>query len=356
MVTSCWAALLLTQALGADSAYEDRTCRVDTPVPVPDGAKWGYITASGRRIPARFDAVSYFLEDVARVCASNRCGLIDAQSRFVTPLHETNRSWSVSGYSEGLAAVSAKEGWGYIDLRGDVVIPLRYQWAGSFHCGIARVRKEDQYFFINHSGEQVTPEFKGAFDFHDKLAAVSVENERGYISEDGHFAIQPQYSTAGDFSEGLAPVRVKGQAIYIDTKGQRIFSAPFREINAFSDGLAVVGDGGLSGYINRRGKLVIPLKFQIAHKFAEGVASVRTGEKWGYIDHNGRFVLPPQYDSALPFCAGLAQVIVQGSVPKRNPDSRVRGGLEGIFELIDHSGRVMWRDSDKKPWVPGHVD
>ena len=121
-----------------ENGYSDRSCRAGTPAPIPEGSKWGYITASGKRIPAKFDVFSCFLHGTASVCTGDRCGWIDEKGRFIAPPYPRNRDWRVSAYSDGLAAVQGKNGAGYIDKFGKVVIPFRYAHAGTFNRGVAR--------------------------------------------------------------------------------------------------------------------------------------------------------------------------------------------------------------------------
>ena len=72
---------------------------------------------------------------------------------------------------------------------GNIVIPLRFNYAGDFERGLARVRQGGKCFFINRKGERITPEFDGAFDFSEDLAAVEVDHKIGYIRRDGTFAL-----------------------------------------------------------------------------------------------------------------------------------------------------------------------
>jgi hypothetical protein len=83
---------------------------------------------------------------------------------------------------------------GYADLSGEIVIPPTFDYAGDFHSGVARVGLKDKYFFISWKGERITPEFEGAFDFSEDLAAVIVGQQVGYIARNGTFAIPPTYS------------------------------------------------------------------------------------------------------------------------------------------------------------------
>jgi hypothetical protein len=248
---------------------------------------------------------------------------------------------------------SAFSKWGYIVPAGNVVITFQYLYAGDFTDGIARVRLGDKFFFINHNAKAVTPEFDGAFDFSEGLAAVIVKGKGGYIQRDGSFAIQPSFEGVNEFSEGLAAVRIRGKLGYIDKSGTVVIKPEYDFAYPFSEGLAAVAKTTKSGstvlgYIDKTGQQVIPLRFAIGHTFEEGVASVQVGDKWGYIDHGGSFVIRPQFDSAMPFCAGVAQVGTFTVLDAEQHQRRQR--FKGKHGFIDHSGKYIWRDAEDQVW------
>lgn len=47
-------------------------------------------------------------------------------------------------FSEGLACVKKDDKWGFIDTSGTLVIPCEYDAAGDFSEGLASVKKEGQ--------------------------------------------------------------------------------------------------------------------------------------------------------------------------------------------------------------------
>ena len=63
-----------------------------------------------------------------------------------------DKAWS---FSEGLANVKLNDKWGFIDKTGKEVIPIKYDDAYSFSRGLALVKLEGKYFYINPKGECV---------------------------------------------------------------------------------------------------------------------------------------------------------------------------------------------------------
>lgn len=100
--------------------------------------------------------------------------------------------------------------WGYMDKRGSVIIPAKFQHVGEFSEDLASFYNEDGNGYLDAHGEIVIPPRFGAVGkFHDGMARVSVPGEESakecFINRKGEVV---KCFTGGDFSEGLAPVAV----------------------------------------------------------------------------------------------------------------------------------------------------
>ena len=118
--------------------------------------------------------------------------------------------------------------WGYVNEHGKYIISPKFEEAGDFIEGLARIRVHLKYGFINEKGKpKIRPQFDNARDFSEGMAAVMVYNLDnqpvwGYIDITGHFVIKPQYGEASDFSEGKALVNRDNTIFYIDRCGDII--------------------------------------------------------------------------------------------------------------------------------------
>jgi len=194
----------------------------------------GFYDKTGRlAIPGPYwsaGAVSRFVDGLAgvQVFGTNQKGFIDTSGRWlINPQFD-----QVTSFSEGLAAVrTGPAGWGFINKRGDFVIPA-------------------QFVSVNSAG------FSGG------LAAVSVDGKQhGYIDRSGRFVIQPRFKDAGPFSEGLALVCCDEDRLrYIDIKGNWAFDLKLSGTvwtDSFIDGVALAElERGQLVYIDRTGRII----------------------------------------------------------------------------------------------------
>jgi hypothetical protein len=112
----------------------------------------------------------------------------------------------------GQAGWASEKHWGYVNVKGDLIIKPTYLNAGNFNSGLAPVRlhvekdgsSDDRWGFINKQGELVVEaKFDEVLEFQEGLAAAKLPDGKwGYIDKTGAFAIAPQFERADRFSDG----------------------------------------------------------------------------------------------------------------------------------------------------------
>lgn len=139
---------------------------------------------------------------------------VDKMGRFVDPVEEPEETESAElkallrqheyhgDFSEGLCWISEEDGMiGFIDERGEVVIPCQYEWA------------------IDHVPA----------DFHEGVCPVMTIPERelfSFIDKTGQLAFPGFFSTGSGFSEGLCAVCDReGHWGFLDKTGRSTFDA-----------------------------------------------------------------------------------------------------------------------------------
>ncbi len=152
--------------------------------------------------------------------------------------------------------------------------------------------KEYKWGYIDGEGKMaVEPQFDGAWEFHEGLAAVKEEWARGYIDHTGAFVISPRFQYAGPFTDGKALVQLDGLWGYVRPDGS--WAEEPHEVA--KNPVASVPESG------------VPSADPV---FSEGMAVAMKGKKYGYIDESGAFVIKPVFKQAKPFSEGLAPVLV----------------------------------------------
>jgi len=272
--------------------------------------------------------------------------------------------------------------WGYVDRRGALVIPARFDRAGPFSEGLAAVQLGARHGWVDGSGALVlAPDVQPAGTIHrpfkDGRAAVRVGLRYGYLDRRGALAIPATLTTAADFSEGLALACTASECGYLDASGRGVLGPGFMGGRPVREGVAVPvlamsmgrervdlyevtgrklasgleGAGAMSeglvaartragwGYLDRSGRGAIQPRFAEAGDFSGGLAPARLpGEPCGYIDRSGAFAIAPRFRACRPFSDGLARVDLAADAEQAE-----------AVAFIDRTGRVVVEGGRAEP-------
>jgi hypothetical protein len=301
------------------------------------------------------------LYEVGEPGSDNRA-FIDSKGAVVVP----QRPGKPTGFDAGqrLAIIRGWDGkFGFMDRSGRVVVEAKYQYAYGFREGLAAVRENGLFGFINEAGEMaIPPRFRSAFSsvFVDGLAAVAPEAAWGYIDRSGKFVIPPQFERASDFREGLAAVQLEGSWGFIDRTGKLVAPPQYKAATAFRDGVAPVCvtearvDRCL--FVDKHFAQAVPGRFSSASEFLEGLALVRDrpDAMQRFIDKSGKEALPPSNDYDGGFHEGLARVVRGGKIGYID-----RKGKEVIapqFDAADDFDGLLARISDADGKLVGYIN
>ncbi|MDR1114814.1 MAG: WG repeat-containing protein [Tannerella sp.] len=200
-------------------------------------------------------------------------------------------------FSEGLAGVKLNDNYGFIDKTGKEVIPLKYDFAWTFSEGLAGVELNDNCGFIDKIGKEIIPlKYDRAKHFSEGIAGVQLNGKWGFIDKTDREMIPFKYDNVWSFTEGLAGVELNGKWGFIDKTGKEITLFKYDYASSFSEGLALVQLNGKWGFIDKTDKAMIPFKYDYAYSFSEGLALVQLNGKRGFIDKTGKEIIPLKYD------------------------------------------------------------
>jgi len=272
-------------------------------------------------------------EPLFPIHSHNRGGFINRRGETIIPLCFD----TVGEFSEGLARFERAGRWGYLNRAGTTVIPPRFPWAQEFSEGLARVQLSGEalgwggrWGFIDKSGKvviqtaidlnEVDPEKS---EFHEGLAIVGQFGKKGFIDKSGKLAIARRFGFAYSFHNGIAAVSEDSEGKrwgFIDKTGQWAIPPRFDWAAPFEEGLAAVNRKRDCGFIDRAGVFLLKPPVPVGEtdcaavwgSFHDGLARWKVDKKFGYIDHTGKTVIEPRFDFTSGFSEGLAVVQVSG--------------------------------------------
>jgi hypothetical protein len=178
---------------------------------------------------------------------------------------------SAGGFKNGFCKVGVSVGldmaYGLIDSKGAMVIQPLYPNIGDFSDGLARFYKNNKVGFIDERGKIIIPEKFEQFDefsykFSEGLCPVLLNGKWGVIDSKGKMVVPPKYDAIGNFKEGLASFALNSAVGFIDSKGNEVIPAIYLleeyAMPEFENGFARVRlKSGYNfsgeGYIDRNG-------------------------------------------------------------------------------------------------------
>lgn len=343
-------ALLILLILGLNS--KTASCQKLIAMVKPYGSElWGYTNIKGELIiPAQFSKCFPFSEEGLAPIHNTKEKLyyfINTKGeKLVTDINDYKLisiiGFDVKGFNSGLAAVCQGKKWGFINTKGKVIIPIKYDEVIEFYDGYGIAKTGEKWFILNAKGEEfsvestdidnikgfsegLTPfkskgklfgfigtdgkiaipaQFESVGYFTNGLAwAKTVDGQLGYINTRGEWIIKPQFAVGKDFDNisGLARIKQADKWAYVNKSGEIIHINDTEVWGDFHEGLAEGKKNGQKGFYDNKGKWVIEPQFDEARNFKNGYASVKKGDKWGVIDKEGKWVIQPVFSSIRDF-------------------------------------------------------
>lgn len=256
------------------------------------------------------------------------CGLVDPKSRDpITPrLFE-----QVHPFAEGLAGVRLRGRWGWIDVRGTVVVPPRFDFVGDYRGGWAEVVIDGRAGVVDRTGSYVVePRFSRAVPFSENTVLVREGSfrpvrELEWWSEREAFGrswrlydvrtgkLHPEsfdLSTFDRARRALIWARPEGGRFYgllradgtwqVEPTYERVFPLDQeRSVVSVVDDTSVGGPPRrLSGAVDPEGRLVVPLKeWQLSGTYRGRTVVTMNGRK-GLVDESGNLIGDRFFDDA----------------------------------------------------------
>ncbi|MBQ9097499.1 MAG: WG repeat-containing protein [Clostridia bacterium] len=283
-------------------------------------------------------------------------GFLNSSLNFVFITDETISS----NLSEDFVIYKRNNKSGFINIKTGEKIEAVYDMVYDFSEGLAAVSKDGKIGFINTKGELIVPNIyhsSGRHSFKSGLCLVTEINADGsagtsyYIDKAGNKVIDNGYDYGMAFYENRTFVKTGEIWNLIDEKGNLITKEDFGPYTnsvpgKFSGGYAVVVKDGLYGIINADGEYVVNPK----HEFISDITGNRTvfksGGKFGYMNIDGSVVISPVYESLGNFKFGIATYSEQGKFGVIREDGvRITPPEYKKIEILDNSCVKIYTDA-----------
>lgn len=221
----------------------------------------------------------------------------------------------VGDFHDPLAVVQDRETllYGYIDKSGKEVIPCKYLEANDFSEGLAVVKSELGYFYIDRFDQNIFSKyFLNAQPFFKNLGAVQNEEKGwGYISKNGLFIIAQDNAICFPNKEGRALFQKKpGQAFMFDGFITREIEGDWH--TPFQEGFAILKRANefiiVDEELNVRHKLSMDNVKDIFPSSCKLFRVIHRNGKVGYLNHSFTYQIPCMYNSGRDFREDVAIV------------------------------------------------
>ena len=248
---------------------------------------------------------------------NNKCGYkLKSLNEVVIPVKYDY----VSDFIDGLAIIRLNNKYGFIDKTGKEIIPIKYNEVKPFYGDLALVVLNGKYGFVDKKGEEIISlkydynEFiyeYPVFQYKD-LAKVVLNKKWGFIDKTGKEIVPLKYDHVEDFGKGgLAKVKLGDKYGYIDRKGLEVIPIKYNwtridpiwgcSYMAILDGESYIVDA-------KSDSVIVSKYYDETDDFYEGRAKVKLKNKYGFIDKDKKEVIPLKYDDADFFSEGLVWV------------------------------------------------
>ncbi len=186
-------------------------------------------------------------------------------------------------FTNGIARVVHDEDSWFINLKGERLFYFTKE-VKSFKEGFAQIITNDGLqTFINYEGEIITKQnYSETKSFHGGLACVKLNKKFGFIDKIGKNVIECLYEAANYFYEGMAAVRLNGKWGFIDSSGEIVVEFIYEYAGYFYEGMAIVKLNSKWGAIDKFGQVKIAFEYTNSNDFKFKKMCFEINNKKGY--------------------------------------------------------------------------
>lgn len=225
----------------------------------------------------------------------------------IKPFNSKSVYDEIEEYHDGLAKVRKNWKYGFIDEKGQEVIPCKYEgvygWFENGFCIVQKNSTDDLYGVIDKSDRLVIPCIytEVSYDQDIDAFAVTKNGHCGIISTSGEIFVPPTWDFISWYSDGVALAEKGNLRMLIDKNGENIYNIPpqYSDAKDIDKDLIIVKKNNSWGVVSRQGKVVVDFKYEKI-RFSHPHIIVCQNGKEGLVSINGDVLLPCKYERIFP--------------------------------------------------------
>lgn len=289
--------------------------------------KWGVINQNNKKIiPFIYDQLELIENELLIAKKDMKWGVITSNSKIIVPFKYTSmyaytRDYLIVKQGETYNKYGTRIGgeWKLIDKSGKIVLNLNYDEVAAANDSLLVVRNDDlRWGYVDLKGNEVTPlkynnteliEDFSPPNFVKGYAIVSYDGRYGVINEKAQEVIPTEYDEIKDIENGIASFKLDGKWGYMTLDGKVLFPAVYDEVYPFCPTtdrigfeevlIAKVETNGLLGIVNIHGVELFKPQYNFIDFYCNGINKilVTSDFKYGMIDaFSGKEIIAPIYD------------------------------------------------------------
>ncbi|PLX07792.1 MAG: hypothetical protein C0596_09320 [Marinilabiliales bacterium] len=310
-----------------------------------------------------------------------RIGFVNEKGEVVIEAKYDSKKSSKYNFVDGVSWVKLpdQDGFFLIDKTGKRISEKTYEKVGKFHEGMCAVYEGLNMGFVNLKGEEIIPlKYTGDPWFYNGLVCLCLADAEvgkyGFMDKNGEVAIPFQYIQAGysGFNNGECRVMINGKTNLIDTTGKVVFTPTLTSnMEGFSCGLAkayTTPDRKGVGFFNRDNTCVIKPIYDRASSFENGKTIVQINDKYGVIDTLGNYIIPLKFDNILGDCGDSGYFLCEKDLVKyyyncdgqyftQHTVKRIKGrNNSNYYPFMDNNDKWGYLNADGSYYIKAQYD
>ncbi len=278
----------------------------------------------------------YFKRPIAKIVLDKKEGLIDINGNMVLELTYDY----IGNYDQGYFRFNKNEKMGMLDKLGDVVVEPKYDRIYDIEDNQIKVGLDDKEGIIDLKGNEIIEVKYDLIDYpRDGYYRFKKGKEFGYITEDKKEILLPEYDYLSSFCEGVSVFERDGKYGIMDKDFKEIVTGYDYMNEFYYNDITTYEKDGKKGIIDNKGHELTEAVYDSIHisnyiwGYKDLLMASKDG-KSGLIDRNGNAISPFKYDFLIPISNDYIKFNIGGTYGH----GEIYGGKWGI---LDKNGKEL---------------